>query len=110
MFCRATEAAVRAFQSGRGLRVDGRCDEQTWTALVEASWKLGDRLLFLTLAQPARRRRGRAAVAGSARLGFDAGRVDGILGPRDGTSAGGLPAQLRDDAPMACAAPTRFGP
>jgi N-acetylmuramoyl-L-alanine amidase len=81
LFCRATEEAVRAFQSGRGLRCDGRCDEQTWTALVEASWNLGDRLLFLT--SPNLRGDDVADLQSRlGRLGFDCGRVDGILGPR----------------------------
>jgi N-acetylmuramoyl-L-alanine amidase len=81
LFCRATEDAVRAFQTGRGLRSDGRCDEQTWTALVEASWNLGDRLLFLT--SPNLRGDDVAELQSRlGRLGFDCGRVDGILGPR----------------------------
>ncbi|MGZ4790653.1 MAG: peptidoglycan-binding protein [Ilumatobacteraceae bacterium] len=80
-FCRATEEAVRAFQSGRGLRSNGCCDEQTWTALVEASWKLGNRLLFLT--SPNLRGDDVADLQSRlTRLGFDCGRVDGILGPR----------------------------
>ncbi len=71
---------MRAFQTGRGLRCDGRCDEQTWTALVEASWKLGDRLLFLT--SPNVRGDDVAELQSwLGRLGFDCGRVDGILGP-----------------------------
>jgi N-acetylmuramoyl-L-alanine amidase len=71
---------VRAFQTGRGLRCDGRCDEQTWTALVEASWNLGDRLLFLT--SPNLRGDDVAELQSRlGRLGFDCGRVDGILGP-----------------------------
>jgi N-acetylmuramoyl-L-alanine amidase len=37
--------------------VSGVCDEDTWRAIVEASWKLGDRLLVLVAPQPARRRR-----------------------------------------------------
>src|SRR3954471_1909375 len=79
-FCPATEAAVRAFQSGRGLRCDGICDEQTWTALVEASWNLGDRLLFLT--SPNLRGDDVAELQSRlGRIGFDCGRVDGILGP-----------------------------
>ena len=81
VFCPATENAVRAFQTGRGLRCDGRCDEHTWTALVEASWKVGDRLLFLT--SPNLRGDDVAELQSRlGRLGFDCGRVDGILGPR----------------------------
>jgi N-acetylmuramoyl-L-alanine amidase len=76
-----TEEAVRAFQTARGLRCDGRCDESTWTALVEASWKLGDRFLFLT--SPNLRGDDVAELQTRlGRIGFDCGRVDGILGPR----------------------------
>jgi N-acetylmuramoyl-L-alanine amidase len=62
------------------LRCDGLCDEQTWTALVEASWNLGDRLLYLT--SPNLRGDDVADLQSRlCRLGFDCGRVDGILGP-----------------------------
>jgi N-acetylmuramoyl-L-alanine amidase len=81
VFCTATETALRAFQEHRGLQVNGFCDEHTWTALVEATWKLGDRMLFLT--SPNMRGDDVADLQSSlARIGFDAGRVDGILGPR----------------------------
>lgn len=43
----ATEMAVKEFQRDRGLAVSGRIDEGTWRALVEATYKLGDRLLYL---------------------------------------------------------------
>lgn len=73
--------AVESFQGARGLRPDGVCDDTTWTALVEASWRLGDRQLFLTL--PNQRGDDVADLQSRlARLGFDCGRVDGILGPR----------------------------
>ena len=65
-FCPATEAAVRAFQSGRGLRVDGVCDEQTWAALVESQLEARRPAALPPLAQPARRRRRRAAARLSA--------------------------------------------
>jgi N-acetylmuramoyl-L-alanine amidase len=79
-YCPATEAAVRAFQEGRGLRPDGRCDDQTWAALVEASWSLGDRLLYHR--SPNLRGDDVAELQRRlGRLGFDAGRVDGIFGP-----------------------------
>jgi N-acetylmuramoyl-L-alanine amidase len=76
----ATEAAVRQFQEQRGLRIDGVCGEQTWSSLVEAGYRLGDRMLYLH----APMLRGDDVLTlqrtlGS--LGFDAGRVDGILGP-----------------------------
>jgi len=42
----ATESVVRAFQEARGLRVDGICGPQTWSAVVESGYRLGDRLLY----------------------------------------------------------------
>jgi N-acetylmuramoyl-L-alanine amidase len=75
----ATERVVRTFQEARGLRVDGLCGPQTWAAVVESGWRLGDRLLYRRrpmlrgddVAELQRRLNG---------LGFDAGREDGILG------------------------------
>ena len=75
----ATERVVRAFQEARGLRVDGICGPQTWSAVVESGYRLGDRLLYRRrpmlrgddVAELQRRLNG---------LGFDAGREDGILG------------------------------
>ena len=74
-----TAAAVQEFQSQRGLRVDGACDRQTWSSLVEAGFRLGDRLLYRRspmlqgddVAEVQRRLSG---------LGFDPGGVDGIFG------------------------------
>jgi len=80
-FCVATEAAVRAFQHSRGLAENGTCDQSTWTALVEASWKFGDRQLILTA--PNMRGDDIAELQSQlARLGFDCGRVDGTFGSR----------------------------
>lgn len=71
---------MRAFQKARGLRTDGVCGEQTWAALVEAGYRLGDRLLYLR--QPMLRGDDVAALQGRlGALGFDAGRDDGIFGP-----------------------------
>ena len=80
VFGAETEAAVRSFQEHRGLVVDGVCDAATWSRLVEAGYRLGDRLLYL------RRRmlRGDDVVDLQQRLnalGFDAGQVDGMFGP-----------------------------
>lgn len=75
----ATEQVVRNVQQQRGLRVDGLCGPQTWAAVVESGYRLGDRLLY-------RRRpmlRGDDVADLQRRLnglGFDAGREDGILG------------------------------
>ena len=76
----STAAAVSQFQAERGLSVDGICDIATWTALVEAGWRLGDRLLHHT--SPNMRGDDVVELQGLlTRLGFDCGRVDGILGP-----------------------------
>jgi N-acetylmuramoyl-L-alanine amidase len=71
---------LRQFQNVRGLRVTGTCDEQTWLALVEASWSLGDRLLML-VAPNLRGDDVSELQALFSRIGFDCGRVDGIFGP-----------------------------
>lgn len=79
VFDRDTERAVRAFQRQRGLREDGIVDRQSWSAIVEAGYHLGDRLLY----------RRRPMLRGDdvaelqrrlSQLGFDPGRIDGIFG------------------------------
>lgn len=73
------EAAVAAFQRQRGLRVDGVCSKETWARLVEAGYRLGDRLLYRR--SPMLRGDDVAELqARTGSLGFDAGRVDGIYG------------------------------
>jgi N-acetylmuramoyl-L-alanine amidase len=75
-----TEEAVRAFQQARGLRADGICGSETWSALVEAGYRLGDRLLFLR--HPMLRGDDVATVQRRlGTLGFDPGKVDGKFGP-----------------------------
>jgi N-acetylmuramoyl-L-alanine amidase len=77
----ATDQAVRDLQQGRGLRVDGVCGNQTWASLVEAGFRLGDRLLYL--AAPMLRGDDVGELQQDlGALGFDAGRVDGIFGVR----------------------------
>jgi N-acetylmuramoyl-L-alanine amidase len=68
------------FQEQRGLVVSGVCDEVSWRAIVEASWKLGDRLLVLVAPQLRGDDVGELQAL-LARIGFDPGRVDGIFGP-----------------------------
>lgn len=79
VFDRATEAAVRTFQQRRGLPADGIVGDDTWLALVGASFRLGDRILYVT----------RPMLHGDDirdlqrrlnRLGFDTGYDDGIYG------------------------------
>jgi N-acetylmuramoyl-L-alanine amidase len=77
----STEAAVRAFQQRRGLLVDGIVGPETWAELVEAGFALGDRTLYLR--NPNLRGDDvRALQRRLSALGFDAGREDGIFGPR----------------------------
>jgi N-acetylmuramoyl-L-alanine amidase len=80
VFCSATAEAVRAFQRHRGLHEHGRCDEETWLALVESTWQLGDRPLRLVAPHLRGDDVGQLQSA-LGRLGFDCGRVDGIFGP-----------------------------
>ena len=84
-FGEETLAAVREFQSRRGLRIDGICGSDTWGALIESSYALGDRLLYVH----APMLRGDDVSELQQRLnalGFDAGREDGILGPDTDTA------------------------
>jgi N-acetylmuramoyl-L-alanine amidase len=74
------EARVREFQELRRLRVDGICGPETWGALIESGFGLGDRLLYLSSPML----RGDDVIELQRQLnalGFDAGREDGILGP-----------------------------
>ena len=74
-----TEGAVRAFQHHRGLDLSGCCDSHTWSALVEAGRRLGDRLLYRRT--PMLRGDDVADLQHRlSSLGFDPGRVDGIFG------------------------------
>lgn len=78
-FGEATRVALARFQEDRGLRPDGVCGPQTWQALVEAGWHLGDRLLYHR--QPMLRGDDVAELQRRlGALGFDAGRIDGIFG------------------------------
>jgi len=78
-FGASTKQAVREFQQQRGILVDGIVGPNTWNELVEASWRLGDRPLYLKVPVL----RGDDVLALQSRLnalGFDAGREDGIFG------------------------------
>ncbi len=79
VFSEGTRAAVRAFQQQRGLPADGVVGDDTWRSLVGASYRLGDRLLYVT----------RPLMHGDDirelqrrlnRLGFDCGYDDGLYG------------------------------
>jgi N-acetylmuramoyl-L-alanine amidase len=75
-----TVALVEAFQRATGLVITGEVDEVTWARLVEAGWRLGQRLLYL--ARPYLRGDDVAELqVRLAQLGFNPGRIDGIFGP-----------------------------
>lgn len=46
-FALRTEAAVRRFQRDKNLPVTGIVDEKTWQSLVESTYRLGSRVLYL---------------------------------------------------------------
>ena len=76
-----TKLAVLEFQQDRGLLVDGIVGDETWRELVEASWRLGDRVLYLA-APHIRGDDVRDLQDRLTTLGFDGGRTDGIFGPQ----------------------------
>ena len=75
-----TQLAVRKFQVKRRLKEDGIVGYQTLSAIIEAGFQLGDRLLYLHV--PMFRGDDIADLQLQLNsLGFDAGQVDGIFGP-----------------------------
>ena len=79
LFTQETADSLRSFQESRHLETTGVCDINTWYALVEAGYRLGDRLLYLQSPML----RGDDVAELQKRLGtigFDSGQVDGILG------------------------------
>jgi N-acetylmuramoyl-L-alanine amidase len=89
----AVELAVRYFQQRRGLSVDGRVGPETFSALVAATWRLGDRVLAHEPAQPLVGDDVAALQQQLLELGYDVNRADGIFGP---TTAGALRSFQRD--------------
>ena len=74
-----TVALVEAFQRSRGLAISGAVDATTWDRLIEAGWRLGHRLLYLT--NPNLRGDDVAELqVRLAQFGFNPGRIDGIFG------------------------------
>lgn len=75
-----TFEAVTRFQESRGLPSDGIVGPETWRALVEAGFRLGDRTLYRR--SPMMRGDDVSRLQQSlSSLGFDAGKVDGLFGP-----------------------------
>lgn len=79
-FADGTYQAVSDFQSDRGLPIDGIVGPDTWHSLVDAGYRLGDRMLYHRVPMM----RGDDVSELQARLnslGFDTEKVDGIFGP-----------------------------
>lgn len=75
-----TEKALREFQASRRLVEDGICARQTWATLVDADFRLGDRMIYLR--SPMTRGDDVTDLQQRlGRLGFDTGWLDGIFGP-----------------------------
>lgn len=81
-FDEATERAVRAFQQQRGLASDGIVGVESYRALEEARWQLGDRMLYRVIGHPFVGDDVLALQSWLLERGFDTGRCDGIFGSR----------------------------
>ena len=80
VFAGHTLAALERFQAERGLHADGMVGDVTWAALVDATFTLGDRALYLRLPHM-HGRDVRVLQEALGALGFPC-RADGIFGPR----------------------------
>jgi len=80
VFLGMTRDAVVAFQSAQGLSEDGIVGEETWSTLVDETFVLGDRMLYLRLPY-FHGRDVRVLQSGLNILGFSCGEPDGIFGP-----------------------------
>ena len=79
-FGEITKKVLAEFQSLRHLKPDGTCTNDTWKQLTEATWKLGDRLLYIR--KPMLRGDDVAELQQIlSNLGFSSGKIDGIFGP-----------------------------
>ena len=85
LFGNATRKAVRAFRSQQGLPAGDTVDDATWVELVDETYKLGDRTLYLRL--PYFRGADVSHLQTTLNvLGFSCGQVDGLYGPHTETA------------------------
>lgn len=80
VFDAEVDSAVRAFQQGRQLIVDGVAGPATQRALMDARWRLGDRTLSYTLSAPMTGDDVASLQAQLSGLGYNIGRPDGLFG------------------------------
>jgi N-acetylmuramoyl-L-alanine amidase len=80
VFDAACELAVREFQQARALTVDGVVGPETYRALDEARWRLGDRVLWLAITHPFVGDDVAELQHRLQELGFAPGRCDGVFG------------------------------
>jgi N-acetylmuramoyl-L-alanine amidase len=102
LFDEACDRAIREFQQRRGLMVDGVVGPATYRALDEARWQWGDRVLLYS---GGRLLIGDDVAALQQRLldlGFDCGRVDGILGRQTAQAVGEFQRNVGIDADGIC--------
>jgi peptidoglycan hydrolase-like protein with peptidoglycan-binding domain len=79
VFLGATLGAVREFQQAVGISEDGIVGSQTWAALVDATFTLGDRTIYLRLPY-FHGADVRVLQEALSTLGFPCGAIDGIFG------------------------------
>lgn len=80
VFDEPTELAVRHFQQGRGISVDGAVGYETYAALTGAHWKLGDRVLAHEAGQPLTGDDVADLQTQLMQMGFPLTRADGVFG------------------------------
>lgn len=75
-----TLAAVRTFRSAEGLPASDEIDDKAWAALVDATYRMGDRTLYLRLPYFHGADVSHLQMTLNV-LGFSCGQVDGYYGP-----------------------------
>jgi N-acetylmuramoyl-L-alanine amidase len=81
IFGSLTSEAVAKFQQDRGLLVSGFVDDETWQDIVEASYSVGERSIYLK-SPFIQGDDVRTLQIWLRTLGFDPGPIDGIFGPQ----------------------------